>query len=337
MKRKQITFFASYYESLRELPDAERVALYDGIMMLAFEGKEPRFESPTLRAAWTFIRPMLQHSINKSNAGMVGGAPKGNQNARKTPKSESVDFEEINHQKNKQKTNIKQTQNKQKTSKKQAENKQETNTKQAPDAKNSNIIINNNNTIKGEKPAAPAAENSENKGKPILKEGDRDIYFNIYNNNNLKNIIPEIIKIYNTICAREKKLPTLLAISEKRRAKLRLRWQEWAKMQGVGATPLDVFTAICEKMVATPFCTGTNNRGWRASFDFIIDNDSNYMKILEGRYDNPESKQTTNDYGSRHLNERAAENEYWRQQHDIARAIAAGGGDSSAIPDDGGI
>jgi hypothetical protein len=34
----------------------------------------------------------------------------------------------------------------------------------------------------------------------------------------------------------------------------------------------------------TPFLRGENERGWKASFDWLIRNDENYLKVLEGQY-----------------------------------------------------
>ena len=32
------------------------------------------------------------------------------------------------------------------------------------------------------------------------------------------------------------------------------------------------------------FCLGKNNSGWKVDFDWIISNDTNYLKVLEGKY-----------------------------------------------------
>lgn len=39
------------------------------------------------------------------------------------------------------------------------------------------------------------------------------------------------------------------------------------------------------KIQETPFLLGDNDRKWRVDFDWIIDNDTHYLKILEGKYD----------------------------------------------------
>src|SRR5580704_12891005 len=39
------------------------------------------------------------------------------------------------------------------------------------------------------------------------------------------------------------------------------------------------------RAAATPFLCGEGPGGWCANFDWLIANDTNYLKILEGRYD----------------------------------------------------
>jgi hypothetical protein len=290
MKRNRITFFASYFEALRELPDAEQLALFRAIMFLAFEGKEPRFESPIARSIWAAIRPNIQATINKSNAGMIGGGKFGNQNARKTPITENVDFEEINPQKNQQKSIKNPSENQQKTNNKEKDK----GIKEKDKEKNKDIQDNNSNE-------------------------SLSIVDNITSN--------EVCQIWNEICA-PAGLQKVMKMTTKRQEKARCRLRDW---QAGGADARNTFREICNAIAASSFCRGQNSHKWEATFDWIIENDSNYVKVLEGKYND---KQTT-DYGSRHLNERAAENEYWRQQHELARSIVAGGGNPATFPDDG--
>lgn len=46
---------------------------------------------------------------------------------------------------------------------------------------------------------------------------------------------------------------------------------------------------IFAKIEASDFLRGNNNRGWRADFDFVFGSPNNYVKILEGKYDNREA------------------------------------------------
>ena len=44
------------------------------------------------------------------------------------------------------------------------------------------------------------------------------------------------------------------------------------------------FGSIIQKINGSDFLLGKNNRGWKATFDWVI-NENNYIKILEGNYD----------------------------------------------------
>jgi hypothetical protein len=45
------------------------------------------------------------------------------------------------------------------------------------------------------------------------------------------------------------------------------------------------FCEAVRRAAATPFLCGAGPAGWRANFDWMIANDTNYLKVLEGRYD----------------------------------------------------
>ncbi len=40
-----------------------------------------------------------------------------------------------------------------------------------------------------------------------------------------------------------------------------------------------------DKLAASSFCKGNGNRGWKANIDWFVDSDTNYIKALEGKYD----------------------------------------------------
>jgi len=72
------------------------------------------------------------------------------------------------------------------------------------------------------------------------------------------------------------RLPELKSLTGSRRSRLRKRMSE-------GLT-LETFRNAVLAASATPFCRGENDRGWQVGFDFLIENDSNLLKILEGNY-----------------------------------------------------
>jgi hypothetical protein len=97
----------------------------------------------------------------------------------------------------------------------------------------------------------------------------------------------------------------LRTISEKRKEKVRSRWKEFAEL----GDPITVCVGLFDKMQASAFLRGGNNRGWKANFDWLFDNSNNWVKVYEGRYDDRLAEATTdksvnaywdNHYGSTH-------------------------------------
>lgn len=73
-------------------------------------------------------------------------------------------------------------------------------------------------------------------------------------------------------------LPRVTALTDKRRAKLRLRWLEVPNME--------YWRLVIRRVAASKFCQGKSDRGWIADFDWLIANDTNHVKVMEGKYDN---------------------------------------------------
>lgn len=67
------TFFASYYDALQYLPDDDCGAMIKAICEFALRGNEPTFNNPILNGYWTLIKPTLERSIKRSEAGRRGG------------------------------------------------------------------------------------------------------------------------------------------------------------------------------------------------------------------------------------------------------------------------
>jgi len=72
-------------------------------------------------------------------------------------------------------------------------------------------------------------------------------------------------------------LPKVVEFTESRRRKVKTRIAQ-------GLT-LDRFAAVVRRCRATPFLSGQNGNGWCASFDWLIGNDTNVSKVMEGKYD----------------------------------------------------
>lgn len=80
---------------------------------------------------------------------------------------------------------------------------------------------------------------------------------------------------YNAICT---SLPKVVRLTDKRRRAVRLIYSK-------GYTPEQLDEAF-RRAQASSFCTGQNDRHWKADFDWLL-NENNLVKVLEGKYDNP--------------------------------------------------
>lgn len=50
------------------------------------------------------------------------------------------------------------------------------------------------------------------------------------------------------------------------------------------------FQEALKKIISSSFCRGKNDRTWKASLDWFLANDTNFLKALEGKYDDHEDK-----------------------------------------------
>lgn len=83
----------------------------------------------------------------------------------------------------------------------------------------------------------------------------------------------EVINLFNQIC---KSLPTVQKLTESRKKKLLARWKEMPY--------IEQWKQLFKEIGRSPFLNGDNAREWKASFDWLIENDRNYQKVLEGQY-----------------------------------------------------
>lgn len=92
------------------------------------------------------------------------------------------------------------------------------------------------------------------------------------------------------------KLSKVKETSEKRNQKIQRVWSV--------RTP-EKWVEALKKIADSKFCHGDNERGWKADFDWILQDDV-YFKIMEGKYDNRE-KRTTGTHKGQFNNQRAGE------------------------------
>lgn len=77
--------------------------------------------------------------------------------------------------------------------------------------------------------------------------------------------------------AEKHSLAKIVKLSDKRKSKIRLRIKESKDFKRL-------FLEVVKCADATPFLLGSNKNGWQICFDWIIENDTNYLKVLEGKY-----------------------------------------------------
>ena len=88
--------------------------------------------------------------------------------------------------------------------------------------------------------------------------------------------------------------PKLFTLSEPRKNKMRLRIAEMGGLEKA----LPLIKQIFEKMQQSKFLKGDNKRGWKASFDWLFENDKNWVKVYEGNYDNKPEQTVATRYGN---------------------------------------
>lgn len=105
-----------------------------------------------------------------------------------------------------------------------------------------------------------------------------------------------IVQIFNSVCIN---LPKVSKLSEKRKSLLKNRIAE-SSLEALG----DVFRKVSESR----FLNGESSTGWKADFDWIL-NPSNYLKISEDNYKNP-------DHGTRNNNSATTDSDLKKSAND---------------------
>jgi hypothetical protein len=82
-----------------------------------------------------------------------------------------------------------------------------------------------------------------------------------------------LVRIWNEHCGI---LPKVRVLSGGRKRQAHARWRE--------NPDSEYWTEIVKKLAASSWCTGRNDRGWFADFDFLVKPDTQ-ARVMEGRYD----------------------------------------------------
>ena len=255
MKQSMI-FYASWKEAIKGLPDGVRLEVYEAAVDFAMTGNVPEL-SAMAAMVFPFIRQDIERDSEsydklcemRRKIGKLGGAPKGNQNARKN--NQNNQLVEITT----------------KTTK-ASENNQN----------NPNDITTSSNSLSKEKNSLQSSQRKSAEADPIAAQKEE------------KADAPDFRKLadfFNDELRRNGSIiPTIRSIDGQRRSSTMARIREHGK---------PAFAEAVKKAAASDFLNGKNDRGWVADFDWII-KPNNFIKVLEGNYDN--RQQNNQRYGN---------------------------------------
>lgn len=123
------------------------------------------------------------------------------------------------------------------------------------------------------------SENTHSKVKKSKEENSK------VKENRVKNIVypyQDIVAMWNDVCGGF--LPRVKALNDNRRQKIKCRLDEF------GGDSKEDWLAhakeLFERIIASDFLRGGNNSGWTATFDWVFENAKNWVKVIEGNYDN---------------------------------------------------
>jgi hypothetical protein len=94
----------------------------------------------------------------------------------------------------------------------------------------------------------------------------------------------QLLEAFHTECPT---LPRVMKLNDKRRTHLTARWREVdadSKFQN-SEDGIEVFRGIFRKVNASDFLAG-RAKAWHATFDWLTESSTNFLKVCEGHYDN---------------------------------------------------
>lgn len=92
-----------------------------------------------------------------------------------------------------------------------------------------------------------------------------------------------VLKLWNDSASRS--IPKVRMLSPARKEKVRLRIKEMGGMDEAKT----ILSTCFKKISESDFCNGATGK-WVATFDWFFENEKNWLKVLEGNYDNRKEK-----------------------------------------------
>lgn len=256
-ERVTFSFFRSFYDAAKNIPDkAMQADFLMAICEYALNGNEPE-GSGIISALFALVKPNLDISRKRAQAGRKGGEAGNSKNDANTHPEEAPE-----------------EQNEANESKPEANESK----MQKPASDKGDRIKDKGRGIKEEEEggregdggntSSPSPDGEE---PPLHADGREKIPY------------AAIRDAYNEIC---QSFPKCSALSDKRKAAIR------ARIHSGGYTFAD-FQRLFQKAEASAFLRGENKKNWRATFDWLL-SDANMAKVLDGNYDNrPNGKPDT--------------------------------------------
>lgn len=116
----------------------------------------------------------------------------------------------------------------------------------------------------------------------------------------------KIESLYHEICP---SYPRLQRWSDARKQKVSIRFVDEMKQDW------ELLENIFRKMQASKFLRGDNKNGWKANFDWVFTNSTNWVKIIEGNFDNrTPTTQTPQPYATTTPTYRQSTDDFHRQR-----------------------
>ena len=247
--------YTSYYALIEGLTDEQLGQLTRAIFLYARDGEIISLE-PVVRMAFGFIvddmkrnKAKYEEKVERWRAnGRKGGAPKGNQNARKKQPVGCENNQEV---------------------KKTTQNNQEVKKTTLYDNVYVNEYVDDNDVSKETDNNIPSKEGLSISENPKVDPAQRCAKIDF----------SAIKEYWNTKHDQSgSAMRRLTLMSDQRKGNVRSRIREY------GGDVQMVYKAI-DKAMASDFMNGKNGKGWVASFDWMMC-PSNFPKVLEGNYDN---------------------------------------------------
>jgi len=107
----------------------------------------------------------------------------------------------------------------------------------------------------------------------------------------------EVVALYNTICIG---LSRINSLSDRREQDIKERLEKYS---------LDQFKEMFLKAESSSYLKGKNARKWKATFDWLIE-DENFAKVLDGNYDDPPEDTRNSSFTSEEFFEAALAKSY---------------------------